>query len=62
MENQVPEELVKEGFDKLLKVVQDTAKAYCFLQYALSHRKMIFHGFLQSSRLPLMKTALVLVR
>ena len=26
MENQVPEELVKEGFDKLLKVVQDTAK------------------------------------
>lgn len=27
MENQVPEEVVKEGFDKLLKVVQDTAKA-----------------------------------
>ena len=26
MENQVPEEMVKEGFDKLLKVVQDTAK------------------------------------
>lgn len=26
MENQVPEEIVKEGFDKLLKVVQDTAK------------------------------------
>ncbi|MCH5269837.1 MAG: tRNA (N6-isopentenyl adenosine(37)-C2)-methylthiotransferase MiaB [Lachnospiraceae bacterium] len=26
MENQVPEEVVKEGFDKLLKVVQDTAK------------------------------------
>lgn len=26
MENQVPEEAVKEGFDKLLKVVQDTAK------------------------------------
>lgn len=27
MENQVPEDVVKEGFDKLLKVVQDTAKA-----------------------------------
>lgn len=26
MENQVPEEVVKEGFDKLLRVVQDTAK------------------------------------
>lgn len=26
MENQVPEELVKEGFDKLLKVVQETAR------------------------------------
>lgn len=26
MENQVPESVVKEGFDKLLKVVQDTAK------------------------------------
>ena len=26
MGNQVPEEVVKEGFDKLLKVVQDTAK------------------------------------
>ncbi len=26
MENQVPEEVVKEGFDKLLKVVQDTAR------------------------------------
>jgi tRNA-2-methylthio-N6-dimethylallyladenosine synthase len=26
MENQVPEAVVKEGFDKLLKVVQDTAK------------------------------------
>ena len=26
IENQVPEEAVKEGFDKLLKVVQDTAK------------------------------------
>lgn len=26
MENQVPEELVKEGFDRLLKVVQDTAR------------------------------------
>lgn len=26
MENQVPEEVVKKGFDKLLKVVQDTAK------------------------------------
>lgn len=26
MENQVPEEVVREGFDKLLKVVQDTAK------------------------------------
>ncbi|MDD6628865.1 MAG: tRNA (N6-isopentenyl adenosine(37)-C2)-methylthiotransferase MiaB [Lachnospiraceae bacterium] len=26
MENQVPEEVVKEGFEKLLKVVQDTAK------------------------------------
>ena len=26
MENQVPEEVIKEGFDKLLKVVQDTAK------------------------------------
>ncbi|NLL76720.1 MAG: tRNA (N6-isopentenyl adenosine(37)-C2)-methylthiotransferase MiaB [Clostridiales bacterium] len=26
MENQVPQEVVKEGFDKLLKVVQDTAK------------------------------------
>lgn len=26
MENQVPEEIVKEGFDKLLKVVQDTAR------------------------------------
>lgn len=26
MENQVPEEVVKNGFDKLLKVVQDTAK------------------------------------
>ena len=26
MENQVPEEQVKTGFDKLLKVVQDTAK------------------------------------
>ncbi len=26
MENQVPEEIVKEGFDKVLKVVQDTAK------------------------------------
>jgi tRNA-2-methylthio-N6-dimethylallyladenosine synthase len=26
MENQVPETVVKEGFDKLLKVVQDTAK------------------------------------
>ncbi len=26
MENQVPDEVVKEGFDKLLKVVQDTAK------------------------------------
>lgn len=27
MEDQVPEEIVKEGFDRLLKVVQDTAKA-----------------------------------
>lgn len=26
MENQVPEEIVKEGFDRLLKVVQDTAR------------------------------------
>ena len=26
MENQVPEELVKEGFDRLMKVVQDTAR------------------------------------
>jgi tRNA-2-methylthio-N6-dimethylallyladenosine synthase len=26
MDNQVPEAIVKEGFDKLLKVVQDTAK------------------------------------
>ena len=26
MENQVPEEVVREGFDKLLKVVQDTAR------------------------------------
>lgn len=26
MEDQVPEEVVREGFDKLLKVVQDTAK------------------------------------
>ena len=26
MENQVPEEEVKAGFDKLLKVVQDTAR------------------------------------
>lgn len=26
MENQVPQEIVREGFDKLLKVVQDTAK------------------------------------
>lgn len=26
MENQVPEEIVKEGFDKVLKVVQDTAR------------------------------------
>lgn len=26
MENQVPEEVVKEGFDRLLKVVQDTAR------------------------------------
>ena len=26
MENQVPREVVKEGFDKLLKVVQDTAR------------------------------------
>ncbi len=26
MENQVPDEVVKEGFDRLLKVVQDTAK------------------------------------
>ena len=26
MENQVPEEVVKEGFDKLLKVVQETAR------------------------------------
>lgn len=26
MENQVPEELVKEGFDKVLKTVQDTAR------------------------------------
>ncbi len=26
MENQVPEELVKEGFDRVLKVVQDTAR------------------------------------
>ena len=26
MENQVPDEVVREGFDKLLKVVQDTAK------------------------------------
>lgn len=26
MENQVPQDVVKEGFDKLLKVVQDTAK------------------------------------
>lgn len=26
MENQVPEEIVKEGFDKLLKVVQETAR------------------------------------
>ena len=27
MENQVPDEIVREGFDKLLKVVQDTARA-----------------------------------
>ncbi len=27
MEDQVPEEVVREGFDKLLKVVQDTARA-----------------------------------
>ncbi len=27
MDNQVPEEVVREGFDKLLKVVQDTARA-----------------------------------
>lgn len=26
MENQVPDEVIKEGFDRLLKVVQDTAK------------------------------------
>lgn len=26
MENQVPEETIKEGFDRLLKVVQDTAR------------------------------------
>ena len=26
MENQVPEEVVKEGFDKVLKVVQETAR------------------------------------
>ena len=26
MDNQVPEELAKEGFDRLLKVVQDTAR------------------------------------
>ncbi len=26
MEDQVPEEVVREGFDKLLKVVQDTAR------------------------------------
>lgn len=31
MENQVPEEVVKEGFDKLLKVVQDTAKERALL-------------------------------
>ncbi|MBD5520567.1 MAG: tRNA (N6-isopentenyl adenosine(37)-C2)-methylthiotransferase MiaB [Lachnospiraceae bacterium] len=31
MENQVPDELVKANFDKLLKVVQDTAKARALL-------------------------------
>ncbi|MDD6811798.1 MAG: tRNA (N6-isopentenyl adenosine(37)-C2)-methylthiotransferase MiaB, partial [Lachnospiraceae bacterium] len=31
MENQVPEAVVKEGFDKLLKVVQDTAKERALL-------------------------------
>ncbi|MCR4704800.1 MAG: tRNA (N6-isopentenyl adenosine(37)-C2)-methylthiotransferase MiaB [Lachnospiraceae bacterium] len=31
MENQVPEEIVKEGFDRVLKVVQETAKKQALL-------------------------------
>ena len=31
MENQVPEEVIKESFDKLLKTVQDTAKSQAAL-------------------------------
>ena len=42
MENQVPEEQVKEGFDRLLKVVQDTAR-----EQAAKHRGKIMEALIE---------------
>ncbi len=41
MENQVPEETVKEGFDKLLKVVQDTARERVALLQGQVHTALV---------------------
>ena len=42
MENQVPEEQVKEGFDRLLKVVQDTAR-----EQAAKHRGKVMEALIE---------------
>lgn len=41
MENQVPEEIIKEGFDKLLKVVQDTARKRIALLEGQVHKALV---------------------
>lgn len=41
MADQVPAEVIKEGFDKLLKVVQDTAREQVALQNGQTHRVLV---------------------
>lgn len=41
MENQVPEEVIKEGFDKLLKVVQNTARKRVALLEGQVHKALV---------------------
>lgn len=41
MENQVPEEVIKEGFDKLLKVVQNTARKRVSLLEGQVHKALV---------------------